>query len=311
MSDTRDRSVDLVPAHNRHSALAITPTEWTAHTLATAFLAGYGSANTRVAYARDLAAFGAWCAEHDLDVLTVTRAHVDLYLRACEQQGCAPATVARRVSTLAGFFGYAVVEGHLTASPVERVKRPRVSDGSPRLGLDRTEARAFLAAADAGSACDALLARLLITNGLRVSEACSANVEDLDNERGHQILRVTGKGGKRATIPLVAGTIEALRNVLSERESGPILLDAQGERLDRHDAARIVKRLAKAAGVSKRISPHSLRHTAITAALDAGVSLRDVQDFARHADPRTTRRYDRGRDNLDRNAAHTLAAYFA
>ena len=54
-----------------------------------------------------------------------------------------------------------------------------------------------------------------------------------------------------------------------------------------------------------------LRHTAITAALDAGVSLRDVQDFARHADPRTTRRYDRGRDNLDRNAAHALAAYFA
>ena len=122
---------------------------------------------------------------------------------------------------------------------------------------------------------------------------------------------VTGKGGKRATIPLVAGTVDALRKVLSEREVGPILLDGKGERLDRHDAARIVKRLAKTAGVSKHISPHSLRHTAITAALDAGVSLRDVQDFARHADPRTTRRYDRGRDNLDRNAAHVLATYFA
>lgn len=157
-------------AHNRHSALATPPDSWTAQTLAQAFLAGYGSANTRLAYARDLTAFGAWCGERDLDVLTVRRAHVDLYLRTCEQQGCAPATVARRVSTLAGFFAYAVTEGHLTASPVDRVRRPRGSDDSPRLGLDRTEARAFLSAADASSARDALLARMLVTNGLRVSE---------------------------------------------------------------------------------------------------------------------------------------------
>lgn len=311
MSETPERSAHLAPAHNRHSALAITPDIWTAQTLAQAFLAGYGSANTRMAYARDLSAFGEWCGERDLDVLTVKRAHVDLYLRTCEQQGCAPATVARRVSTLAGFFGYAVAEGHLSASPVDRVTRPRVSDESPRLGLDRTEARAFLAAADAATARDALLARMLVTNGLRVSEACSADVVDLDHERGHQVLRVTGKGGKRATVPLVAGTVAALTTALQNRDAGPLLLDNEGERLDRHDAARIIRRLAKAAGITKRISPHSLRHTAITAALDAGVSLRDVQDFARHADPRTTRRYDRGRDNLDRNAAHALATYFA
>lgn len=302
---------DLLPAHNRHSALGIAPSDWTADTLARAFLAGYGSTNTRLAYARDLAAFGAWCSERDLDVLAVKRAHVDLYLRACEQHGSAPATVARRASTLAGFFAYAVAECHLAASPVERIKRPRVSDESPRLGLDRTEARGFLAAADASNARDALLARLLVTNGLRVSEACSANLEDLDSERGHRVLRVTGKGGKRATVPLVAGTVAALDTVLAGRTSGALLLDDMGARLDRHDAARIVRRLARVAGIDKRISPHSLRHTAITAALDAGVSLRDVQDFARHADPRTTRRYDRGRDNLDRNAAHVLAAYLA
>jgi hypothetical protein len=70
---------------------------------------------------------------------------------------------------------------------------------------------------------------------------------------------------------------------------------ADGSRLDRHAAGRIVRRLAKRAGISKPISPHSLRHAAITAALDAGCSLRDVQDYARHADPRQTRRYDRAR----------------
>ena len=311
MSETWEEPVDLATTHNRHSALAITPDTWTAQTLAQAFLAGYGSANTRLAYAPDLGAFGEWCGEHNLDVLSIKRAHVDLYLRTCERQGCAPATVARRVSTLAGFFGYAVAEGYLLASPVDRVKRPRVSDESPRLDLDRTEARAFLTAADAASARDSLLARMLVTNGLRVSEACSADVDDLDQERGHQVLRVTGKGGKRATIPLVAGTVAALTIVLQDRSAGPSLLDNEGGRLDRHDASRIIRRLSKAAGISKRISTHSLRHTAITAALDAGVSLSDVQDFARHADPRTTRRYDRGRDNLDRNAAHTLAKFFA
>jgi integrase len=72
-----------------------------------------------------------------------------------------------------------------------------------------------------------------------------------------------------------------------------------------------VRRLAQAAGIpaSEQISPHSLRHSAITFALDAGVALRDVQDYARHKDPRTTRLYDHSRDSLDRNAAYTVAAY--
>ena len=279
--------------------------------LAAAWLAGYSSVNTRAAYGRDLRAFTSWCHAHDLALFEVKRPHVDLYARWSEAQGSSAATVARRLSTLASFYGYAVTEGHLPASPVERVKRPRVSDESPRLGLDRDEVRAFLAAADAAGPRDSLLAGMLVTNGLRVSEACQADVRDLDAERGHRVLRVTGKGGKRATVPLVAGTVVALDEVLAGRTTGPLLLDGEGVRLDRHDAGRIVRRLAKRAGITKTISPHSLRHSAITSALDAGVSLRDVQDFARHADPRTTRRYDRGRDNLDRNAAHVLAVYFA
>ncbi|MBS4010522.1 MAG: tyrosine-type recombinase/integrase, partial [Roseovarius sp.] len=74
---------------------------------------------------------------------------------------------------------------------------------------------------------------------------------------------------------------------------------------------RIVRRLAERAGIDKPISPHSLRHAAITAALDAGCSLRDVQDFARHADPRQTRRYDRARGALDRNPTYIVATYLA
>lgn len=84
-----------------------------------------------------------------------------------------------------------------------------------------------------------------------------------------------------------------------------------GSRLDRHAAGRIVRRLAKGAGITKPISPHSLRHAAITAALDAGCSLRDVQDYARHADPRQTHRYDRARGVLDRNPTYIVATYVA
>ena len=81
--------------------------------------------------------------------------------------------------------------------------------------------------------------------------------------------------------------------------------------MDRHAADRTVKRLAKRAGITKRISPHSLRHSFITAALDAGVPLRDVQAAASHADPRTTMRYDRARHSLDRHATYIVATFLA
>ena len=84
-----------------------------------------------------------------------------------------------------------------------------------------------------------------------------------------------------------------------------------GRRLDRHGAGRIVRKVARRAGIAKAITPHTLRHAFITAALDAGVPLRDVQEAASHADPRTTMRYDRARGSLDRHATCVVAAYVA
>jgi site-specific recombinase XerD len=84
-----------------------------------------------------------------------------------------------------------------------------------------------------------------------------------------------------------------------------------GGRWTRHGAGRIVRRVAQRAGIIKKVSPHTLRHAFITAALDAGVPLRDVQEAASHADPRTTMRYDRARGSLDRHATCIVAAYVA
>ena len=113
------------------------------------------------------------------------------------------------------------------------------------------------------------------------------------------------------TIPLAPRTARAIDLAIGERSDGPLFLARDGRRLDRHGAARIVRRAARRAGISKPIGPHTLRHAFITAALDAGVPLRDVQEAASHADPRTTIRYDRARGSLDRHATYIVAAYVA
>ncbi|HXL89926.1 MAG TPA: tyrosine-type recombinase/integrase [Streptosporangiaceae bacterium] len=152
---------------------------------------------------------------------------------------------------------------------------------------------------------------LLAVNGLRVSEATGADIGQLGLERGHRTLVITRKGGKVVTIPLAPRTARAIDLAVGERSDGPIFLTGSGRRLDRHGAGRIVRRLARRAGIAKTVGPHTLRHAFITAALDAGVPLRDVQEAASHADPRTTMRYDRARGSLDRHATYIVAAYLA
>ena len=147
--------------------------------------------------------------------------------------------------------------------------------------------------------------------GSEVSEATGANIEALGLERGHRTLVITRKGGKVVTIPLAPRTARAIDLATGERSSGPVFLRPDGRRLDRHGAGRIVRRVARRAGIGKKVSPHTLRHAFITAALDAGVPLRDVQEAASHADPRTTIRYDRARGSLDRHATYIVAAFIA
>ncbi|ONH34296.1 integrase [Protofrankia sp. BMG5.30] len=281
---------------------------------AAGWLLGYRSAHTRTAYARDLRDFAGWCAAHDITVTGANRSHVDAYARGLEEvDGRTPATVARRLSALASFFAYLVTEDVLTRSPLTHVKRPRLGDDSQTTGLDRDEVRALLAAAAADSPRAHALIGLLAGNGLRVGEVLAADVDDLDVERGHRVLRIVRKGGKRATVPLAPSVAHAIDAYLDGCTTGPLFATRTGRRMDEPAVFRLIRRLARAAGITSadKLSPHSLRHSFVTLALDAGVSLRDVQDAAGHADPRTTRRYDRARHNLDRHAAYTLAAHLA
>jgi integrase/recombinase XerD len=200
--------------------------------------------------------------------------------------------------------------GLIESSPIVRVKRPKVSDHSSTVGLDEKELVKLLEAAEADGLRSAALMTLLALNGLRIGEALSRDVEHLTHDFGHGVLELTRKGGKRSTEALAPATSRALEAYIAERTSGPIFLDKNGRRLTEPSAWRLVRRLARRAALpaADRLSPHSLRHSAITAALNAGVPFRDVQDFAGHADPRTTRRYDRSRNSLDRHVTYALAS---
>ena len=274
------------------------------------FLARY-SGPTRKSYATDLRQYFTWCAQVGLDVFAVKRPHIELWARDMEDRGLARATIGRRLSTIAGFYRFAVIDGAIEHSPAEHVRRPKIDTESATLGLDRMELGAFIAQGATAGATDHALACLLGLLGLRVSEALNIDIEHLALERGHRTVTVLGKGSKLAVIPLPPKVGRAVDLAAGERSSGPLLLGASGDRLNPQAAARIVRRLAKRAGVTKHISPHSLRHSFITAALDAGVPLRDVQIAARHADPRTTTRYDRARNNLDRHANYVVTAFIA
>ncbi len=268
------------------------------------FLAGY-SGLTREAYALDLRQYTSWCQQHGLHLFAARRPDIECFGRDMESRGRARATVARRLCTVSGFYRYAVEEELLEHSPAVHVRRPRLDYESHAIGLDRNEVGALLVATGLGAAQEHALISLLAINGLRISEALGADIDALGIERGHRTLTILRKGGKIVTIPLASRTARAVDLAIGERPDGPIFLRPDGQRMDRHCASRIVRRVARRAGLNKQIGPHTLRHAFITAALDAGVPLRDVQEAASHADPRTTMRYDKSRELHQMGATNT------
>jgi site-specific recombinase XerD len=301
--------IDLIPAA-QDSPIVTFGTAAIARNVRAAFLLSYSAKHTRRAYATDLEDWFVFCQAMSVDPLAASRAHVDTWARKlAEIEGRTPATVARKLSAVSGFFRYAVNEDVIGRNPVAAVRRPKVGSDTQSTGLDRDELALLIAAARNDGLRTHALVVLLAFNGLRISEALGADATDLDVERGHRVLRITRKGGKKSTIPLAPRTSESIDTYLDGRTSGPLFATSTGGRLDSAAVWRTLRRLAAVAVPAKATSlhPHDLRHAFVTLSLDAGASLRDVQDAAGHADPRTTRRYDRARYNLDRHPTYALA----
>ena len=119
----------------------------------------------------------------------------------------------------------------------------------------------------------------------------------------------TVKGGKVGTLSLSVRTTWAVERSLGDRQSGPLLLGRNGERLSKGSARRTVRRLCRQTGITKRITPHSCRATFITLALDAGVPERDIIDSTGHSDSSMVRYYDKNRGAIERNATHAVSAF--
>src|ERR1022692_3206208 len=223
------------------------------------FLAGYRGL-TRGAYTLDLRQFTGWCRARSVPLFAVRRADIETFARELEARGRARATVTRGLSTIAGFYKYAVEEELLDHSPAAHVRRPRLDYESHATAPDRNEFGALLVAAGLGPPGEHALISLLALNGLRVSEATGTGIEALGIERGRRTLVIIRKGGKVVTIPLAPRTARAIDLAIGERCEGPVFLAPGGGRLDRHGAGRIVRRVARRAGITKSVGPHTLRH---------------------------------------------------
>ncbi|WP_148288461.1 tyrosine-type recombinase/integrase [Ilumatobacter nonamiensis] len=279
-----------------------------AQVAAAAFLARY-SGRTLEAYRHDLRHYFQWAADQLLAVLDASRAHIEIYRSTMEQRGLAASTIDRRLTTVCGYYRFAHIDGRIAANPAQYVRRPRMQP-TEQHAMDRGELGRFLFAAENHDRAHAALAVLLGLNGLRVTEACATNIENLGFERGHRTLRIVGKGNKPAVIPLVPRSGRTIDLAIGERHEGPILLRRDGQRLDRRTAHRWVRSIGKTSRTRPRPPAHAAR-CVHHGPLDAGVPLRDVQLAARHADPRTTTIYDRRRQNFDRHAAYVVVAFVA
>lgn len=274
------------------------------------FLARFRKATTRRGHETTLRQWFTFCEEHFVSPLNAKRPQIEIWARYLEdERGLMRSTVGHKLSTLAGFYKYALYDGLLDKDPMAHVERPQIPRESTREGLTRTELADLVRLAELSSPQDHALISVLGYNGLRISECLGIDIEAIGRRQGQPGVPVVRKGGKVQFVPFAFSTAWAVDKAIGDRTSGPLFVSGYGNRLDRKGADRVIQRLAKAADIGKRITPHSFRHGFVTMSRDAGVPDRDIQASTGHADARMIPYYDRGRDDLRRQATHTVAAW--
>lgn len=271
------------------------------------FLLQYGE-GTRRAYKTDLNCWRRFAELHGFDVKYATNTHIYLYLRHCEEiLGLSKPSIARRLASLRGFYAMLCDMGQLDSNPANSVRSPGFSNESVALGMDMDTVLLLVGGAKQANKRLYALVSLLALNGVRISEALNADIEDLGQSRGVTTLQIVRKGSKTATIALSEPVCVAITDYVSNRDTGPIFVTTTGKRWDRVAAWRAVNKLVRDCGIEQSIHPHTFRHSFVTLCLDAGVPLHEVQDAVGHASPVTTQRYNRSRNALDNAPTFRLA----
>jgi integrase/recombinase XerD len=301
---------------------------------------------TREAYRRDLRAWAAFCDLRGQHPLLARKPDADLFgahLQDPAGHRLTAASAARRMAAVSSWYRYLIACDLHDRNPFAAAERPRVDrDYSATSFLDEPSARRLIAAAENRRGVtglrDTAMIRLMLQLGVRVTEVCTLTRDALGTTGGQRTVTIHGKGGKRVVRALPPAAADAVDRYLAARDAAtraattsaaaatasdaepadppgttttaPLFTTDTGRPVDRTHLFKLVRRLAREAGLPHpdTITPHSLRHTFATLATERGADLDDLQDAMGHADPRTTRRYQRSARRLERDPAHLVSA---
>ncbi len=273
------------------------------------------SRNSIVAYSADIRGYRQFAAARELD--PDARASVRAWLAELAGRGLAPSTVARKLASLRGWFRWRVAEDDLEIDPTETLEGPRLARRLPSV-LSLEEVERVIDAVDRGRfpQRDRAMIEFLYSTGVRISELIAIQLEEcawrdrvvrlvpMDRtvrrrDGGRGVVSVGPKGERARIVPIGTRAVEAgIAYVEGERSAlrgsrteGSLFLNARGRPLTRVGAWQIVRRLVRAAGIRRKVTPQTFRHTCATHLLDRGADLRAVQEMLGHADIATTQIY--------------------
>ncbi|OMC53983.1 recombinase XerC [Mycobacterium sp. IS-2888] len=261
------------------------------------------SAHTRRAYLGDVRSLFEFLDGRGIGLDGLSLPVLRTWLAGAASAGAARTTLARRTSAVRAFTAWATRRGLLTTDPGARLQMPKAHRTLPAV-LRQDQALDAMAAAKSGAQQgdplalrDRLIVEMLYATGIRVSELCGLDIDDVDT--GQRLVRVLGKGNKQRTVPFGVPAADALRAWLDDgrpalltAESGPaLLLGARGRRLDVRQARTVVHQTVAAVNGAPNMGPHGLRHSAATHLLEGGADLRVVQELLGHSSLATTQLY--------------------
>lgn len=256
--------------------------------------------NTLESYGRDLKQFQNYMNDLNLEVEKDSNENmIQEYLKSLQTKGRAVSTISRNIAAIKAFYQYLVKENYLENDPSQSLDTPKVEKKLPKI-LSVHEVEELLKQPEiksSGGLRDKAMLELLYATGIRVSELIALNISDINLDMGY--VKCYGKGSKNRIVPLGSIAVKAVHDyiikgrmkVVRTYDEPALFVNHHGGRLTRQGFWKIIKKYAQEAGITKDITPHTLRHSFATHLLENGADLRSVQEMLGHADISTTQLY--------------------
>lgn len=291
----------------------------------TEFIGQFVSPQTQKAYIKDLKIFFDFLKSGNVFVShpsQIEGPHFQFYRDHLIESGLSSATINRRLVAIRSFIKWSISMKLIDYNPLDAVKLPKVQTESPTLAFDDNEVVMMINSPDLATKkgqIDKIIMTLLFTLGLRRSELVNIRCKDIYKERHHNVIKITGKGGKDRHLPLAPFLSQAIKEYMDFLSEIGLVMEPEDyliqnskkqkntKPIDGSTVYRVIEKYSKICGINKKVSPHSCRATAISHLLDTQKTpIRDVAIFAGHSKITTTERYDKRRESLDNSAAYQV-----